>query len=61
MILFLILTRKCKFSQLAKWGEYNENTYHNWFKQDLDLVSFCLAWYHKSEATALTHGGRVVF
>lgn len=40
MILFLTLPRKCNFSQLAKWGEYNENTYHNWFKQDLDLVSF---------------------
>ncbi len=40
MILFLTVPRKCNFSQLAKWGEYNENTYHNWFKQDLDLVSF---------------------
>ena len=38
--LFLMLPRKINFTQMAKWGEQNENTYHNWFKAELDLVSF---------------------
>jgi Transposase DDE domain len=38
--LFLTLPRRINFTQLTKWGEYNENTYHNWFTKDLDLVSF---------------------
>ena len=38
--LFLTLPRRINFTQLTKWGERNEATYHNWFKQDLDLVNF---------------------
>lgn len=38
--LFLMLPRRINFTQLTKWGERNEGTYHNWFKQDLDLVNF---------------------
>jgi hypothetical protein len=38
--LFLMLPRKINFTQLSKWGSHSENTYHNWFKADLDLVSF---------------------
>jgi Transposase DDE domain len=38
--LFLLLPRRINFTQLAKWGDHNENTYHNWFKKDLDMVSF---------------------
>ena len=38
--LFLTLPRRINFTQLTKLGERNEATYHNWFKQDLDLVDF---------------------
>lgn len=38
--LFLTIPRRHNFKQMAKWGEHNETTYHNWFKQDLDLVFF---------------------
>jgi Transposase DDE domain len=38
--LFLMLPRRINFTQLTKWGSHNENTYHNWFLTDLDLVSF---------------------
>lgn len=38
--LFLTLPRRINFTQLTQWGERNEATYHNWFKKDLDLVSF---------------------
>jgi hypothetical protein len=38
--LFLTLPRRINFTQLTKWGEHNENTYHNWFLKDLDMVSF---------------------
>jgi hypothetical protein len=38
--LFLVLPRRINFTQLTKWGEHNENTYHNWFGKDLDLLSF---------------------
>ena len=38
--LFLLLPRRVNFTQLTKWGDHNEGTYHNWFKKDLDLVNF---------------------
>jgi uncharacterized protein YfeS len=38
--LFLTLPRRHNFKQMAKWGDHNETTYHNWFKKDLDLVNF---------------------
>ena len=38
--LFLLLPRWVNFTQLTKWGDHNEGTYHNWFKKDLDLVNF---------------------
>jgi hypothetical protein len=38
--LFLVMPRRHTFKQMAKWGEHNETTYHNWFKKDLDLVTF---------------------
>jgi hypothetical protein len=38
--LFLVMPRRHNFKQMAKWGDHNETTYHNWFKKDLDLVAF---------------------
>jgi hypothetical protein len=38
--LFLTLPRRHNFKQMSKTGNHNEGTYHNWFKKDLDLVTF---------------------
>ena len=38
--LFLTLPRRVNVTQLTLWGDWNETTYHNWLKKDLDLVSF---------------------
>ena len=38
--LFLMLPRRINFTEMAKWGDCGETTYHNWFKKDLDLVNF---------------------
>jgi Transposase DDE domain len=38
--LFLMMPRRHNFTQMTKWGDYNESTYHNWFNKDLDLVNF---------------------
>ncbi|MDZ7879685.1 MAG: transposase [Saprospiraceae bacterium] len=38
--LFLSLPRRVNFTQMTKWGEHNEMTYHNWLNQDLDLITF---------------------
>jgi Transposase DDE domain len=38
--LFLTMTRRHNFKQMSKTGIHNETTYHNWFKKDLDLVTF---------------------
>lgn len=38
--LFLTIPRRINFTQMTKWGEFNEATYHNWLKKDLDLVTF---------------------
>jgi hypothetical protein len=38
--LFLTIPRRINFTEMSKWGEHCETTYHNWFKHDLDLVNF---------------------
>jgi Transposase DDE domain len=38
--LFLTMPRRHNFKEMAKWGNHNEGTYHNWLKKDLDLVNF---------------------
>jgi Transposase DDE domain len=38
--LFLTIPRRINFTEMTKWGEHCETTYHNWFKHDLDLVNF---------------------
>jgi hypothetical protein len=38
--LFLTLPRRHNFKQMSLTGNRNEGTYHNWFKKDLDLVTF---------------------
>ena len=41
--LFLTLPRRVNFWQLAQYGSVNRDSYHNWFKQKLDLSAFNLA------------------
>jgi hypothetical protein len=38
--LFLTIPRRINFTEMTKWGEHCETTYHNWFKHDLDLANF---------------------
>lgn len=36
----LMLPRRNNFRQMSLWSGCNENTLHNWYKRDLDMVSF---------------------
>jgi hypothetical protein len=41
--LFLSMPRRINFKQMTFYGQYNEGTYHNWFKSHLDVKSFNVA------------------
>lgn len=45
--LFLSVPRRINFSQMTFYGQYNEGTYHNWFKSKLDIKSFNVAMINK--------------